>query len=53
MTGAFRRIRTFDDPPARPGRLERHQAKIERDGKFVSKAGKVRKRLGRPGAQAD
>ena len=29
------------------------KAKIERDGKFVSKAGKVRKRLGRPGAEAD
>jgi hypothetical protein len=26
--------------------------KISRDGKFVSKAGKVRKRLGRPGAEA-
>jgi len=29
------------------------KAKIELDGKFVSKAGKVRKRLGRPGAEAD
>jgi hypothetical protein len=29
------------------------KAKIERDGKVVSKAGKVRKRLGRPGAEAD
>jgi len=26
--------------------------KLARDGKFVSKAGKVRKRLGRPGAEA-
>jgi hypothetical protein len=25
--------------------------KLERDGKFVSKAGKVRRRLGRPGAE--
>ena len=29
------------------------KAKIERDGKFVGKAGKVRNRLGRPGAEAD
>jgi len=29
------------------------KAMIERDGKFVSKAGKVRKRLGRPGAEAE
>ena len=29
------------------------KAKLERDGKFVSKASKVRKRLGRPGAEAD
>jgi DNA invertase Pin-like site-specific DNA recombinase len=29
------------------------KAKIERDGKFLSKAGKVRKRLGQPGAEAD
>jgi DNA invertase Pin-like site-specific DNA recombinase len=29
------------------------KAKIERDAKFVSKAGKVRKRLGQPGAEAD
>ena len=29
------------------------KAKIERDGKFVSKAGNVRIRLGRPGAEAD
>ena len=29
------------------------KAKIERDGKFVSKAGKVQKRLGRPGAETD
>jgi hypothetical protein len=28
------------------------KVKIERDGKFVSKAGKVRRRLGRPGAEA-
>ena len=27
--------------------------KIQRDGKFVSKAGKVRRRLGRPGAEPD
>ena len=27
------------------------KAKIERDGKFVSKTGVVRKRLGRPGAE--
>ena len=29
------------------------KGKIERDGKFVSKAGKVRRRLGRPGAEPD
>jgi DNA invertase Pin-like site-specific DNA recombinase len=28
------------------------KVKIERDGKFVSKTGKVRRRLGRPGAEA-
>jgi hypothetical protein len=28
------------------------KAKIERDGQFTSKAGKVRRRLGRPGAEA-
>ena len=27
------------------------RAKIERDGRFKSKAGRVRKRLGRPGAE--
>ena len=29
------------------------KAKLARDGKFVSKAGKVRRRLGRPGAEPD
>jgi hypothetical protein len=27
--------------------------KLARDGKFVSKAGKVRRKLGRPGAEPD
>ena len=31
--------------------LDRVRAQIERDGKFITKAGKVRKRLGRPGAE--
>ena len=38
--------------PIRAG-LSVIKAKIERDGKFVSKAGKMRKRLCRPGAEAD
>jgi hypothetical protein len=29
------------------------QAKIERDGKFLSKAGVIRRRLGRPGAEPE
>lgn len=31
----------------------RSRARIERDGKFTSKAGVVRRRLGRPGAQPE
>ena len=38
---------------AGPGWLERIKVKLERNGKFVSKAGKVRRRLGRPGAEPD
>jgi DNA invertase Pin-like site-specific DNA recombinase len=33
--------------------LARAREKIARDGKFVSKAGKVRRRLGRPGAEPE
>jgi DNA invertase Pin-like site-specific DNA recombinase len=52
MTGAFAE---FERPMIRQrvrAGLSVIKAKIERDGKFVSKAGKVRKRLGRPGAEA-
>jgi DNA invertase Pin-like site-specific DNA recombinase len=53
MTGAFAEFeRSMIRQRVRAG-LSVIKAKIERDGKFVSKAGKVRKRLGRPGAEAD
>ena len=53
MTGAFAEFeRSMIRQRVRAG-LSVVKAKIERDGKFVSKAGKVRKRLGRPGAEAD
>ena len=53
MTGAFAELeRSMIRQRVRAG-LSVIKAKIERDGKFVSKAGKVRKRLGRPGAEAD
>jgi len=53
MTGAFAEFeRSMIRQRVRAG-LSVIKAKIERDGRFVSKAGKVRKRLGRPGAEAD
>jgi DNA invertase Pin-like site-specific DNA recombinase len=53
MTGAFAEFeRSMIRQRVRAG-LSVIKAKIERDGKFVSKAGKVRKRLGRPGAEPD
>src|SRR5215813_9518529 len=53
MTGAFAEFeRSMIRQRVRAG-LSVIKAKIERDGKFVSKAGKVRKRLGRPGAEAE
>jgi DNA invertase Pin-like site-specific DNA recombinase len=53
MTGAFAEFeRSLIRQRVRAG-LSVIKAKIERDGKFVSKAGKVRNRLGRPGAEAD
>jgi DNA invertase Pin-like site-specific DNA recombinase len=53
MTGAFVEFeRSMIRQRVRAG-LSVIKAKIERDGKFVSKAGKVWKRLGRPGAEAD
>ncbi len=53
MTGAFAEFeRSMIRQRVRAG-LSVIKAKIERDGKFVSKAGKVRKRLGRPGAESD
>jgi DNA invertase Pin-like site-specific DNA recombinase len=52
MTGAFAEFeRSMIRQRVRAG-LSVIKAKIEHDGKFVSKAGKVRKRLGRPGAEA-
>ena len=43
----MRRIRAQHDPPARAGRPQRHQ------GSFITKAGIVRRRLGRPGAEPE
>ena len=51
MTGAFAEFeRSMIRQRVRAG-LRIIQDKIARDGKFVSKAGKVRRRLGRPGAE--
>ena len=53
MTGAFAEFeRSMIRQRVRAG-LSVIKAKIDRDGRFVSKAGKVRKRLWRPGAEAD
>ena len=53
MTGAFAEFeRSMIRQRVRTG-LSVIKAKIEPDGKFVSKAGKLRNRLGRPGAEAD
>jgi DNA invertase Pin-like site-specific DNA recombinase len=53
LTGAFAEFeRSMIRQRVRAG-LSVIKQKIARDGKFVSKAGKVRKRLGRPGAEAD
>jgi DNA invertase Pin-like site-specific DNA recombinase len=50
MTGAFAEFeRSMIRQRVRAG-LRTIKATIARDGKFVSKAGKVRRRLGRPGA---
>ena len=50
LTGAFAEFeRSMIRQRVRAG-LSVIKVKIERDGKFVSKAGKVRRRLGRPGA---
>jgi DNA invertase Pin-like site-specific DNA recombinase len=52
LTGAFAEFeRSMIRQRVRAG-LSIIKQKIARDGKFVSKAGKVRKRLGRPGAEA-
>ena len=52
LTGAFAEFeRSMIRQRVRAG-LSVIKQKIARDGKFVSKAGKVRKRLGRPGAEA-
>jgi DNA invertase Pin-like site-specific DNA recombinase len=53
MTGAFAEFeRSMIRQRVRAG-LRIIQEKIARDGKFISKAGNVRKRLGRPGAAPD
>jgi DNA invertase Pin-like site-specific DNA recombinase len=53
LTGAFAEFeRSMIRQRVRAG-LSVIKQKIARDGKFVSKAGKVRRRLGRPGAEAD
>ena len=52
LTGAFAEFeRSMIRQRVRAG-LNLIKQKLARDGKFVSKAGKVRKRLGRPGAEA-
>src|SRR5262245_60383883 len=52
VTGAFSEFeRAMIRQRVRAG-LSVVKAKIERDGQFTSKAGKVRRRLGRPGAEA-
>ncbi len=51
LTGAFAEFaRSIIRHRVRAG-LSVIKVKLERDGKFVSKAGKVRRRLGRPGAE--
>jgi len=53
LTGAFAEFeRSMIRQRVRAG-LSVIKMKLERDGKFVSKAGKVRRRLGRPGAEPD
>ncbi len=53
MTGAFAEFeRSMIRQRVRAG-LSAIRAKIERDGKFLSKAGVVRRRLGRPGAEPE
>jgi DNA invertase Pin-like site-specific DNA recombinase len=53
MTGAFAEFeRSMIRQRVRPG-LSVIKEKLARDGKFVSKAGKVRRKLGRPGAESD
>ena len=53
LTGAFAEFeRSMIRQRVRAG-LSVIKVKIQRDGKFVSKAGKVRRRLGRPGAEPD
>ena len=52
MTGAFAEFERSMIRQRVGAGLSVIKAKIERDGKFVSKTGKVRKRLGRPGAEA-
>jgi DNA invertase Pin-like site-specific DNA recombinase len=53
MTGAFAEFeRSMIRQRVRAG-LRTIQEKIARDGKFVSKSGQVRRRLGRPGAEPD
>jgi DNA invertase Pin-like site-specific DNA recombinase len=53
MTGAFAEFeRSMIRQRVRAG-LSAIKAKLERDGKFLSKAGVVRRRLGRPGAEPE
>jgi len=53
LTGAFAEFeRSMIRVRVRAG-LNAIRAKIERDGKFLSKAGVVRRRLGRPGAEPE
>jgi DNA invertase Pin-like site-specific DNA recombinase len=53
LTGAFAEFeRSMIRQRVRAG-LSIIKVKLERDGKFVSKAGKVRRRLGRPVAEPD
>jgi DNA invertase Pin-like site-specific DNA recombinase len=53
MTGAFAEFeRSMIRQRVNAG-LDTVKARIERDGKFTSKAGKIRKRLGRPGGEPE
>jgi DNA invertase Pin-like site-specific DNA recombinase len=52
LTGAFAEFERFMIRQRVRAGLSVIKQTIARDGKFVSKAGKVRKRLGRPGAEA-